>query len=284
MLIDIERINFVHFPGGEVHLNSKDFFSELPENSDGDDVIWSPIHNSTDLMELLILTDAYKRHYFKTPKVCIPYIPYARQDRVANDGEALSIKVFADIINAQDYPTVYVMDPHSEVSMALINNVKVITPVNDEYLKKVVPNYSDKFYVVLAPDAGSFKRLSKVIKEVPLIYATKQRDTKTGALSNVEIHAGNVDLTEKTILVVDDICDGGGTFLLLADALHKAGIDNDLELYVTHGIFSKGVDVLAKSYCPIYTTNSFYDGRQHLQIKVHNLKEYFYGTDFSKGK
>ena len=283
MLIDIEKINFVHFPGGEVHLNAKDFFAELPESSDTNDIIWSPIHDSTDLMELLILTDAYKRHYMKTPKVCIPYIPYARQDRVANDGEALSIKVFADIINAQNYPCVYVMDPHSEVSMALINNVKVITPVNDEYLKRVVPNYSEQFYVVLAPDAGSFKRLGKVIKEVPLIYATKQRDTKTGALSNVEIHLGDVELGNKTILVVDDICDGGGTFLLLAEALRKAGIDNNLELYVSHGIFSKGTDIIYKSFYPIYTTNSFFRG-YNSNVKVHNLKEYFYETDISKGK
>lgn len=274
MLIDIEKINFIHFSGGEVHLNAVDFFKELPENTDGDDVIWAPIHNSDDLMELLILTDAYKRHYLRTPKVCIPYIPYARQDRVANDGEALSIKVFADIINAQNYPIVYVMDPHSEVSMALINNAKVITTVNDEYLKRVVPNYCEQFYIVLAPDAGSFKRLSKVIKDVPLIYATKSRDTKTGALSNVEIHTGNVDLDGKTILVVDDICDGGGTFLLLAEALHKARITNDLELYVTHGIFSKGTDVLYKSFYPIYTTNSFFQGHDS-NVKVYNLKEYF---------
>ena len=118
---------------------------------------------------------------------------------------------------------------------------------------------------------------------MPLIYATKQRDTRTGALSNVEIHTGGVDLGSRTILVVDDICDGGGTFLLLAEALRKAGIHNDLELYVTHGIFSKGTDALYKSYCPIYTTNSFFQGHDS-NVKVHNLKEYFYATDISKGK
>ena len=283
MLIDIEKINFVHFPGGEVHLNAKDFFAELPESTDGGDVIWAAIYDSTNLMELLILTDAYKRHYMRNPRVCIPYIPYARQDRVANDGEALSIKVFADIINAQNYRCVYVMDPHSDVSTALINNCVVIKQINDEYLKSIVPNYDERFYVVLAPDAGSFKRLGKAIKEVPLIYATKQRDTRTGALSNVEIHTGGVDLGSRTILVVDDICDGGGTFLLLAEALRKAGIHNDLELYVTHGIFSKGTDALYKSYYQIYTTNSFFQGHDS-NVKVHNLKEYFYATDISKGK
>ena len=75
MLIDIEKINFVHFSGGEVHLNAKDFFAELPEFSDGDDIIWSPIHDSEDLMELLILTDAYKRHYPDVHMVYMVYIP-----------------------------------------------------------------------------------------------------------------------------------------------------------------------------------------------------------------
>ena len=91
------------------------------------------------------------------------------------------------------------------------------------------------------------------------------------------------NVAEIIILVVDDICDGGGTFLLLAEALRKAGIDNNLELYVSHGIFSKGTDIIYKSFYPIYTTNSFFRGYDS-NVKVHNLKEYFYETDISKGK
>lgn len=266
--IDIETVKFHHFSGGEVHLNA-DCFPRVDGN--GNDTIWAPIHDSVDLMELLILTDAYKRYCGgATPSVCIPYIPYARQDRVANEGEALSIKVFADIINAQHYKTVFVMDPHSEVSLALIDNVRIISPIDDNYLRKVIDNYDD--CIVLAPDAGAYKRLCKTIKDVPLIYATKQRNTKTGALSNVELHVGDVDLQDKRIVVVDDICDGGGTFLLLAKELDNAGITNAFELYVTHGIFSAGPDVLSQAYDKIYTTNSFYQG---CSAKVFDLKEYF---------
>lgn len=274
MLINIEDFNFVHFAGGEVHLNAEEFFRILPKEKlpNTSDVIWSPIRNSVDLMELLILTDAYKRYYMETPRTCIPYIPYARQDRVANIGESLSIKVFADIINSQNYPLVYVLDPHSEVCMALLNNVKVLKDINNDYLSEIIPNYSTD-YVVLAPDAGSFKRLGKAIKEVPLIYATKQRDTKTGALSNVEIHTGGLNFKDRKILVVDDICDGGGTFLLLADALRRAGVDNLLELYVSHGIFSKGINNLLSAYSKIYTTNSFYQGISE-KVTVKDLKQY----------
>lgn len=268
MLIDIEKIKFVHFAGGEVHLNGKDFF---PIKREMDDIIWFPIHDSIDLMELLIYTDAYRRYHGVTPRVCIPYIPYARQDRVANEGESLSIRVFADIINSQKYPEVIVMDPHSEVCMALLDNVKVIEKVDDAYLRKVIDNYDE--CVVLAPDAGAYKRLSKVIKDVPLIYATKQRDTKTGALSNVELHIGDVNILGKRLLVVDDICDGGGTFLLLRNELREKGISNSLELYITHGIFSKGTDVIKDAYSKVYTTNSFYRGSADDSLKVYDLKQ-----------
>lgn len=268
MIINIEDVKFVHFSGGEVHLNGKDFF---PTKREIDDIVWAPIHDSVDLMELLIYTDAYKRYFGVVPRVCIPYVPYARQDRVANPGESLTIKVFADIINSQHYPEVWVMDPHSEVCMALLDNARVMETVDDTYLRKVVDNYDE--CVVLAPDAGAHKRLCKVIKDVPLIYATKQRDTKTGALSNVELHVGGVDILGKRLLVVDDICDGGGTFLLLKNELVKAGIANPLELYVTHGIFSKGTDIIKEAYTKIYTTNSFYQGSSDGALKVYDLKE-----------
>ena len=273
MLINIEHFNFVHFSGGEVHLNAKEFFKILPkEHGKQTDIIWAPIHDSVDLMELLVLTDAYKRYYMRTPAVCIPYIPYARQDRVANDGEALSIKIFADIINAQNYPVVYVMDPHSEVCMALIDRVKVLTNIDDNYLSSVIPDYNT--CVALAPDAGAFKRLSKVIKDIPLIYATKQRDTKTGALSNVELHTGNIDIIGKKLLIIDDICDGGGTFLLLKSELERNGINNVVDLYVSHGIFSRGLKELTKVFDTIYTTNSFYQGSTEEKVKVKDLREY----------
>ena len=268
-MINIENINFVHFAGGEVHLNG----AELPLGIKSE-TVWSPIHNSDDLMELLIFTDAYKRAYGKAPSVCIPYIPYARQDRVANPGEGLSIKVFADIINAQGYPEVFVIDPHSDVCMALLNNVKLIQDIDDNYLSRVVPEYLTSNYVVVAPDAGAYKKLSKKIKMVPLIYATKQRDTRTGALSNVEVHVGNVDISDKTLLIVDDICDGGGTFQLLAKELRTMYQFDGLELYVTHGIFSKGIEPLVSTFNKVYTTNSFYQGKSTGNLRVTDLKNF----------
>ncbi len=250
-MIKLEDIDSLVFNGGEVHVKN------VPEI----DILFAKIRNSEDLMKLLLVTDAHKREYGHNFKLLMPYIPYARQDRVANEGEALSIKVFSDLINTQNYEQVYVLDPHSDTCMATLNNVKEIAKINDEYLAKVIPHYEE--VIVVAPDAGAFKRLSKTIKRVPLIYATKNRNTVTGELSNVEIHTGGISIAGKRLLIVDDICDGGGTFILLAKELNKVNnnpqihFDSKLELYVTHGIFSKGVDELLKNYRIIYTTNSF---------------------------
>ena len=267
-MIDLEKVNFVQFSGGEIHLNSDDFFNAI-QHDYGYRCIWSPIRNSNDLMKLIIFTDALHRATKEKYPVIIPYLPYARQDRVSNIGESLSIKKFCEIINLQEYPRVYIMDPHSDVCTALLDNVSIMHHIDDNYLASLVDSYDD--CVVLAPDAGAYKRLCKNIKEVPLIYATKQRDTKTGALSNLEIHTGNIEITGKKILVVDDICDGGGTFNLLADEFGKK-YNNELNLYVTHGIFSKGYDELKKRYKQIYTTNSFYNDTQSF-ITVRDLKQ-----------
>jgi len=206
-MIKLEDIDSLVFNGGEVHVKN------VPEI----DILFAKIRNSEDLMKLLLVTDAHKREYGHNFKLFMPYIPYARQDRVANEGEALSIKVFSDLINTQNYEQIYVLDPHSDTCMATLNNVKEIAKINDEYLAKVIPHYEE--VIVVAPDAGAFKRLSKTIKRVPLIYATKNRNTVTGELSNVEIHTGGISIAGKRLLIVDDICDGGGTFILLAKEL-----------------------------------------------------------------
>ena len=268
MNIDLDKVNFVHLPGGEVHLNAKDFKDALknallltPEPTSEVITLWSPLRNATDIMELLIFTDAIRRSDYKDYElnVIIPYLPYARQDRASNYGESLTSKVFANIINAQKYDSVIAYDPHSDVITALIDNLTVIKmkPVN------CVAHTLDGTYILVAPDASQYKRLRKMYPDEPIIYAVKSRNTETGSLTDMKLILDGVDsrrLSDATLLVVDDICDGGATFNLLAKTIRQNGYDNDMVLFVTHGIFSKGFDELKKYYKHIYTTNSFYQG------------------------
>lgn len=262
MKINLDEVNFVHLSGGEVHLNAKDFHAAIEgavKRSD-DEVItlWSPLRNPTDIMELLIFTDAIRRSDYRDYElnVIIPYVPYARQDRVANVGESLTSKVFADIINAQKYHAVIVFEAHSDVILALLDNV---------YNAQMDLDFQDvhEDAIIVAPDAGAYKKLRKRFPDRPMLYAVKSRDTKTGKLTKMTLISDGIPptaITDKKLVVVDDICDGGATFNLLAESLREQGYDNDLELVVTHGIFSKGFDELKKNYKHIYTTNSFYQG------------------------
>ena len=80
----------------------------------------------------------------------------------------------------------------------------------------------------------------------------KERDLKTGQLTNFKVF--NEDLQNKTCFIIDDICDGGGTFVGTAEALKKIGAQKII-LVVSHGIFSKGFDL--ENIDEIYTTDSY---------------------------
>jgi ribose-phosphate pyrophosphokinase len=198
-----------------------------------------------------------------------PYLPYARQDRVANHGEALSVAVMTEIINGLEFESVEVWDVHSDVSLALLNRVSNITP--DHWLKRLDLNWNN--FVLVSPDAGSRKKVQRLSKlfNVPVIYADKTRDTQTGEINGTVVHLDQVvDIHGvtgyKNYLIVDDICDGGRTFIDLAKELRKFTF-GEIRLYVTHGIFSKGLDVFNDIIDKIYCPNSW------LAIKDHSILE-----------
>lgn len=239
------------FPGGEVQVRA-DLDAEHLESLR----IRAAIRNSDALMALLLLTDALRRQAGQTPiHLDLPYVPYARQDRVCNPGEALAAKVFCQMINAQGYASVTIQDPHSDVVPALIDRVHVVDA--SVALAQVLsrPEFSGGV-TLLAPDAGARKRVLGLARKlgVPdVIFADKVRDTRTGAITRTELQG---DTPAQPVLVVDDICDGGRTFIELAAVLAKASAQPRY-LYVTHGIFSKGVEALLKDYQGLYTTDDW---------------------------
>lgn len=250
-MIDINKLEFKQFPGGELHITDS-----WTKNGSilQDQSILCRIKQTDDLMKLCLFVDAFKRFTGRIPyKLILPYIPYARQDRVANPGEALSIKVFADILNSLNFKQVVVLDPHSDVGTALINNIRVLPQW--EVFADSTPVDVD----LISPDAGALKKIYKLQEavsnlgvKVPVRTATKHRDTQTGLISNTTLDGEPIN---KTCVVVDDICDGGGTFLALASILKKQ-YDKRI-LMVTHGIFSKGLEQLSEVYDRILSTNSF---------------------------
>ena len=188
----------------------------------------------------------------------VPYLPGARQDRGVPFGAA----IYAGLINSMQADQVIYFDPHSEVMPGLIENGKRVDV--DRVIEEALGELAHDFYDgVIAPDAVAVHRAQLVanILGLPVHQATKERNPQTGKLSKF---VAPEDLPfEGTFLVVDDICDGGGTFLGLHEAV-TGGAPFDpsvirLDLWVSHGVFSGSIAQsvsLHDRYVNIYTTNS----------------------------
>ncbi|PZO28057.1 MAG: phosphoribosylpyrophosphate synthetase [Flavobacteriaceae bacterium] len=237
------------FSGGEPHIKiNPDFDVSEPVT------IIHRINSFNDFGLLLLAIDALKRMDVKLINVFIPYFPAARQDRVMISGEPLSVKVYADILNSLKLNKVTVFDAHSEVTPALLDNCEVIP--NHAFIAEVLEKIG-KEVKLISPDGGALKKINKVseyLGGVEVVECSKSRDVKTGKLSGFKVY--NDDLKGMDCLIVDDICDGGGTFVGLAEELKKKNAGK-LYLAVSHGIFNKGFDVFQKDFEKIFTTNSF---------------------------
>jgi ribose-phosphate pyrophosphokinase len=241
------------FNGGEVHLTLP---IDITTTAASTIVVVAHLRDSEDIMRLLLTVDAVKRAAPSARiNLFIPYFPYARQDRVCNEGEAFGAKVMADLINSLNCDNVLICDPHSDVTPALINNC---IPVSQHDIVAEADIVKDGA-VLCSPDAGAEKKILNLSQELggrDIIYGAKIRDTKTGEITETRISG---DCQGKDVLIVDDICDGGRTFIELAKVLKKAGAKS-IELYVTHGIFSQGTDVLLEEIDKIYCNYPFIKG------------------------
>lgn len=248
-------IETFNFPGGECHIKI------IPASISGKTEITAFLNSADAIMKLLLTVDAVRRVNLETKIfLTIPYFPYARQDRVCNQGEALSVKVMADIINSMKCTCVTIYDPHSDVAAALLNNCQQITLsdiISHSFLKDEI---IEKNIILVSPDAGAEKKILLAAKEISLkgqlidvLMASKARDTLTGDIVSTRISS---IVENRDYIILDDICDGGRTFIELSKLLKKLGA-NHIYLYVTHGIFSKGLDIFRENFKHIYCFHTF---------------------------
>lgn len=197
--------------------------------------------------------------------LCMPYIPNARMDRVRNPEDVFTLKYFAELLNSLELDRVEVLDPHSTVSEALINNLYIYSP--SFYISGILRGMDNIKTMAFYPDEGAMKRYSGMV-DLPYAFGIKKRDWKTGKIEGLDV-AGAVDqIGGKDILIVDDICSRGGTFYHSAKKLKELGA-NDIYLYVSHcentileGDLLKG-DLIKK----VYTTDSIFT-KSHEKIEV----------------
>jgi ribose-phosphate pyrophosphokinase len=168
----------------------------------------------------------------------ISYLPYGRQDKeVANDA-TFALTVFAQMLNNMNFSDITILDPHSIRATELINNSIAVYPV--EQVKLLFKEHAD---IVCYPDKGALAKYKQVYPELSYIYGEKVRDQASGKILKYEVIG---EAKGKRVLIIDDICDGGQTFRLLAQDLLLAGAKS-VALFVTHGIFSNGTRSLFES-------------------------------------
>lgn len=227
---------------------------------------------SDDIMKLLNVVDAI-RQVNSTVRIqaCIPYALYAQQDRKCREGEAISSKVFAKLINSCNFEHVILVDPHSDVFPALVENSRVLTVV--DIFKQYLYNLPQDTLLV-APDAGARKRVEEVGLhfKLEILQGIKRRDKETGQIVEISIPGLRKKQVEgRNLLIVDDIALGAGSFLPYAKQLKEFNAKR-VDLYVSHGIFNQGLcHIYYSGMDHIYTTDSYCTLESTDKITIFNV-------------
>lgn len=234
------------FPAGEPHIE----YRGTSESNDSA-ILVEFCRDFNDLGILVTAADILKRLYIKDITWFVPYFPFARHDRRRYDVDGLELKVAMEMVKDLD---ILIADPHSDVVGQLRHipqsqAVKVLD-MKYKFLK-------DKTVVI--PDYGATKKAHTWLsKDQDVVQGAKVRDPANGNLSGFSVDRENFQ--GKDCVIVDDICDGGGTFIGLAKEL-KVRNAGSLSLVVTHGLFTKGVRDLLRYFDNIYTYgNELRDG------------------------
>jgi ribose-phosphate pyrophosphokinase len=250
------------FPDGQQSIVLTDY-NYLEHYSDAIS-IKTRINSFLDLEILICATQALRTITDRPIALYVPYFLGSRSDRKFVEGGVNYLKqVISPIINSLDFTSVVVLDPHSDVLEACLNNFE---KADNHLIVKYaledlgVINSVDEVCLV-SPDAGAYKKIFDVARKFnieKIITATKVRDMKTGNILHTEIPVLDQHNDLKYI-IIDDICDGGRTFVELAKAIKAGRPTAKIYLIVTHGIFSAGYDQLSEYVDRVYTTNSYKD-------------------------
>lgn len=257
------------FSGGEVQIKLPVFHINGKENK----IVVETILNTSDkIMELLLVKEAMD-HYYSCyyTKLIVNYLPYARQDRRCSDGESFAGKVMIELLDNLGFSEIQIVDIHNEKLLEHFIRTKVdhigmpdIISWNTDIIR-----YVD---TIVSPDKGAHKKVKEIADKFnkDFISASKKRNPSSGKIEEICFDMDDVDeailyekLLNKNVIIIDDLVDGGGTFIGLSNIINDY-MPKSLNLYATHGIFSKGLDLLFDAKIDkVYTTNSFFNWDTH---------------------
>ena len=253
-------LNFTQYPAGELHFRKED--NPQIDSWCNPSTVTVQFEGSDDLVKLALLDDFLVQNNIPYD-LLIPYFPSSRQDRV-EEFESHSLRVYVNIIKQLNANKIITLDPHSTVLEGMFEAGRLNTIPQEVLLYESTKNsLANKDLVLVSPDKGSTTKTKKCAKYLEqrnfnikgILQADKVRDYHTGDITETAVDFHTELNGPYTFLVVDDICDGGRTFTELAKKLNKLySGKKDLILYVTHGLFTKGLEPLSNAgYSEIYT-------------------------------
>lgn len=193
-------------------------------------------HSEAEVFQLFQLLDLVCQEMFNPEiKLHIPFLPYGRQDKDISNNSTFALHTFGRMLSTYPNLTVYTVDAHSYILNQYVKFESIYPTASiDSAISESKAN------TIAFPDVSAFNRYEVVL---PSVYFNKVREESTGYIKSLELVGDQNIIKDKNILIIDDICDGGMTFILTAKKLYELDACG-VNLYTTHGIYSKGLKPL----------------------------------------
>jgi len=244
---EIGKLEYKHFPDGELYLR-------LLSNVDGrETVVIQSTRNSDDLIELFLLLDALQEYKASKVIALVPYLAYARQDKVFLEGEALSAKTILKLIHelADGIITVncHFLDQAGD---AIYHGMEVKNidafPLLAEYFRDILHDP-----ILIAPDKGSLRYAEQAAEYMNCKFNHLSKLRLSG--EEVSFEEKNLGVEGKDVLILDDMISTGGTILKAAKLIREQGA-NSINVGCVHGVFSKNKEEIASAVDQLVCTDT----------------------------
>ncbi len=260
------------FPDGEPHIKFLDDINRKDSYN-----VKCRITNPSELFVVMQVGHILKRQAVEF-NLYILYLMSMRMDRVINFNEAFTLEIVANMINSFEAEHVYIFEAHSERTFKLIKNSEpyYVLSMCEDYNKMREDCYEVENAVICFPDHGAYERYSKDFYPTSAyICMNKVRDLDNkGVIKSMEISKMQLPFMHEEdveqITIVDDLCDGGGTFCWAASILKERFPKAKLNIFVKHMVNPIGLKKLIGSFDNVYITDSYRDWTSEIEVNVNS--------------
>ena len=225
------QVAISRFPDGETYV-------QYQESVRGADcfIIQPTCHPvDTNLVQLLLLTDALRRASADRITAVMPYFGYARQEKKDRPREAVAAKLVADVLSAASVDRVIALDLHADAIQSFFN-----IPVDHLTARGMFADYFEQKglenVVIVSPDEGRVKQARKLVRQLNAPLAVGYKHHAFHGHTEITDLAG--DVRDKTPIILEDMITTGGSIIECVDALVERGARPEIYVAATHGVLA----------------------------------------------